>query len=1326
MAEELGSRLGFDVSEAVTELNKLKRAFDQYSSNITKIAGDSAKFNKEQAQVDTVLKRVSTSAQLAAAQLKQFASAQKSAARESETFIRAQRDQLKFFTTASKAQLAGEGQRGPLAGFVDQNRAQRQQQAADLRNQLREQEQALRNAFRGPPPVPPIAAGLAAEGDKAKRTISDLGVSWKGLLRIFATQIAFQALGNFIGAIREATASSIDFELQLARIGTISEEFAVRGLDSTADTISQLSAQFGTPIEDAAAGLYNILSDQIETAAEATEVFAVANELAAATGANAADTASLLTGVLNAYGLEAGNAREISDQLFVTVDRGRVTIQNIAQTFGRLTPLAAQLGIGFDELNASLAELTIQGVKESDAITQLTNIMLKLIKPTTALQAEFDRLGISSAEAGIAIFGFEGFLREVTANAGESASEIGELFNQIRGTRGVIGIISRDAEDFAETLNAIRTASEGAGATAEAFQRVQGTAAQRVKQELTELRNFLVDDIGRGILQFAALAAEVVDARTAFVAFSAVVIPLGVVFGAGGLVLLIGQFIGALSQMGIQLKLVQTEIVLTRAKLLLLGGTLAAFAVPIGLFAIGATLNAISDQAARAEEASRQFAEAGRLIAAGQVEALQAVNQERRRAVQESIRLTANEFRQRQIAYQKDKAEALRAQEDITADFKAQLEERQGALTSFLSQLRDVQRDAPKNIKELQQDILDIEFSVNTARFERDFRKVSEIPAQASQALISRSNQVLRAAQDAIRQGNVDFGKNLFSEALDLANRAADVTGRRAAGEDQVNRVLNEQKAVNAELIRQEQEKAAAAAKAEQAARTLARRTVTQISRINEINEEIEKEQLAPGKQVDQDRLRALVVERDKLTQEVDNALSSISNTIRSSPALKFLEPLAADLTRAFVNPLNNSIGTLTQTTRDSFSTVLQTLQRQADQTPINIRIQFKALTGEDLGVEGFGAAETAAATLSKELQQGIANEQNIPTLTNNVQNATQRFNEFIASMRNTNAEAKNFQDFLSNATFGAANFAEAFQGDIIATGSFNERLSEFQNQANRALQQGDFGAITDLQNRLTGLIETLQTEEAGKGFADRLRDILGGNVNQQVLTQLQGLKSSLGAAAEAQLRLNDARKQGQNVQRLETAVTKRDPEEQLLLQTVARVRAQNQQVFQEINKFPQVQAQAITAAATEVNKYSEQHIIDERKRIIAELNANPIPAPATAGGATAQGQELGGLIHYFKRGGFSPRGTDTVPAMLSPGEFVVNSRSARKFYSELVAINAGVRPVYRAEGGPIGSTTNVGDIVINVPESQSGRVSGRSLAKELRRELRRQTSRLN
>ena len=61
------------------------------------------------------------------------------------------------------------------------------------------------------------------------------------------------------------------------------------------------------------------------------------------------------------------------------------------------------------------------------------------------------------------------------------------------------------------------------------------------------------------------------------------------------------------------------------------------------------------------------------------------------------------------------------------------------------------------------------------------------------------------------------------------------------------------------------------------------------------------------------------------------------------------------------------------------------------------------------------------------------------------------------------------------------------------------------------------------------------------------------------------------------------------------------------------------------------------------------------------------------------QNKARGGIV-YANRGMFVPKGTDTVPAMLTPGEFVVNAKSAQKHRGLLEQINT----QYKAAGGVI------------------------------------------
>lgn len=81
----------------------------------------------------------------------------------------------------------------------------------------------------------------------------------------------------------------------------------------------------------------------------------------------------------------------------------------------------------------------------------------------------------------------------------------------------------------------------------------------------------------------------------------------------------------------------------------------------------------------------------------------------------------------------------------------------------------------------------------------------------------------------------------------------------------------------------------------------------------------------------------------------------------------------------------------------------------------------------------------------------------------------------------------------------------------------------------------------------------------------------------------------------------------------------------------------------------------------------------EEQTRATAALTA----ALEKSKGVPAEAHAVGGPI-------FRSRGTDTVPAMLTPGEFVVNAAATRQNRGMLEEMNRKKKPVYRAAGGPI------------------------------------------
>ena len=111
----------------------------------------------------------------------------------------------------------------------------------------------------------------------------------------------------------------------------------------------------------------------------------------------------------------------------------------------------------------------------------------------------------------------------------------------------------------------------------------------------------------------------------------------------------------------------------------------------------------------------------------------------------------------------------------------------------------------------------------------------------------------------------------------------------------------------------------------------------------------------------------------------------------------------------------------------------------------------------------------------------------------------------------------------------------------------------------------------------------------------------------------------------------------------------------------------------------------------------------------------------------------LGGQVSAYARGGYvrhlhprnviasrflatgGPSGTDTIPAMLSPDEFVINSTQSRRFNSQLQSINAGVTPNFNHN---VTHTVNIGDI--NVNGAGNPKATAAEVVNQIRRSQRR------
>ena len=148
-------------------------------------------------------------------------------------------------------------------------------------------------------------------------------------------------------------------------------------------------------------------------------------------------------------------------------------------------------------------------------------------------------------------------------------------------------------------------------------------------------------------------------------------------------------------------------------------------------------------------------------------------------------------------------------------------------------------------------------------------------------------------------------------------------------------------------------------------------------------------------------------------------------------------------------------------------------------------------------------------------------------------------------------------------------------------------------------------------------------------------------------------------------------------------------------------------------------QAERVKAALDAAN----QDLTGLHNRALEQAAGLPTPTTSGADTSNVQAHAAGGLL-YADSGAYAARGRDTIAAMLSPGEMVMNQRAAMTFGPQLQSMNAGCNPNYHSHGG---SVTNVGDVTVNF--SHGGTVSqstGRDVAQAIKRELRRGSTSMN
>ncbi len=295
----------------------------------------------------------------------------------------------------------------------------------------------------------------------AKKNLSGLGSALKDA----GTTLTASMTAPLIGIGGAAIHMSNDLNAAMANVATMVPKSTAR-IQELKAAVQHMAVAVGKSTGDLAGGLYQVIS-AFGDSADTVKILDVNARAAAAGVATTTDAINLTSAVTKGYGdTSLAAVQKVSDLAFQTVKLGQTTFPELAASIGRVTPLAASLGVKMEEMFGVMATGTGVTGTAAEVSTQLRGILQSLMAPTEEMGTLISNLGFASGEAMLRQLGLQGTINTIVKAAKDAQAPLQSYISQIEGQTLALALSGPQAAVFTEKLRAMGNV---AGATDEAF-----------------------------------------------------------------------------------------------------------------------------------------------------------------------------------------------------------------------------------------------------------------------------------------------------------------------------------------------------------------------------------------------------------------------------------------------------------------------------------------------------------------------------------------------------------------------------------------------------------------------------------------------------------------------------------------------------------------------------------------------------------------------------------------------------------------------------------------------------------------------------------------
>lgn len=361
----------------------------------------------------------------------------------------------------------------------------------------------------------------------------------KELQGVLASAGIAATLNEIKNGFFDCSEAAAQFETSTAMVATIADT-SQKSLSSISKEVRSYSNETGEAASDMAEATYQAISASVNTA-DAAAFAGTATKLAVGGFTSATTAVDVLTTAINAYGLAASDATQLSDYLITTQNLGKTSVDQLAQSVGKVIPLASAYNVQMDNLSSAYAVLTVNGIATAESGTYLKSMLSELGDTGSDVSGVL----LNSTGKTFAQLMEQGYsLGDVMSMLGDAVDGDSTAFNALWSSTeagiGALSLFNAGADKYDSVLESMRTS---AGATEKAYSTMADTtdkSKQRMENAFNNLKISVGDVLNPALTQvyegftnvFAGMSDFVDEYPAAVAAISAIAVGVGGFTGA--------------------------------------------------------------------------------------------------------------------------------------------------------------------------------------------------------------------------------------------------------------------------------------------------------------------------------------------------------------------------------------------------------------------------------------------------------------------------------------------------------------------------------------------------------------------------------------------------------------------------------------------------------------------------------------------------------------------------------------------------------------------------------------------------------------------------